>query len=288
MPMLRSILQRFHYKPALVAAAAVVFAAASACSRDTGPTIPTVDGPPPVPVLLKDITIPNLPSPYYHFEYDAAGKMKLASFASGLTLYDLTYAGDRLSEMRNNIIVNHDRLVYSYDNAGRVAKVTYVDGAGVEFTRVHLAYSGQRLTALERERKTQSGAFVIDKTMSFSYDDAGNLFELTEHHTAIAGVQDEATSVDRFENYDTGINVDGFSLIHDEFFDHLVLLPAVVLQKGNPRRETLTGDGINYRVDYTYDYDDKNRPLAKHGALIITNGADAGQTFQTTSVFTYY
>ena len=38
-------------------------------------TVPNTPPPPPPPdqvrkVLLKDITIPNLPSPYYHFEYN--------------------------------------------------------------------------------------------------------------------------------------------------------------------------------------------------------------------------
>ena len=132
------------------------------------------------------------------------------------------------------------------------------------------------------------GGLIIDKTMSMTYDAAGNLQDLTEHRPAMAGLQDEETGVVHFEQYDSGINVDGFGLIHDDFFDHLVLLPAVQLQKSNPGRETRTGDGLNYVVDYTYVYDAQNRPLSKTGALTITNGSDAGRQIQTSSVFTYY
>ncbi len=67
-----------------------------------------------------------------------------------------------------------------------------------------------------------------------------------------------------------------------------MLLPEVHLQKGNPRRQTRTGDGLNFVVDYTYTYDDQSRPLSKIGALTITNGPDAGRQIQTSSVFSDY
>ena len=114
----------------------ILAAALFACNGDSGMTAPTSPGPDPAPspspVLLRDVVISNLPSPFYHFEYDTAGRIKFASYASDLTRYDVTYdnAG-RLSEMRNNIIVNHDRLQYFYDDAGRVSEVRYVDRIGV-------------------------------------------------------------------------------------------------------------------------------------------------------------
>jgi hypothetical protein len=266
----------------------IVFAAATSCSGDGGSIAPP---PPPAPsiptVLLKDIVIPNLPSPFYHFEYDPAGRVTVASFASGLRLYGVSYDGGRLSEMRNNIVVNKDRLAYFYDDAGRVGAVTYADSTGNVYTRLYLTYVGQKLVGLERERRLDPG-FVLDKTMSFSYGADGNLLEILERRPAIAGQQDEATFVDRFELYDDGINVDGFSLIHTEFFDHLVLLPAVQLQKGNPGRLTRSGDGINFRIDYTYTYDGRNVPLTKRGDATFLNGPDAGRRFQTNSVFSYY
>src|SRR3954471_23039208 len=92
--------------------ALVAIAALSSCGGDTNVTAPP---PPPTTVLLKDIVIPNLPSPYYHFEYDAQGKVSSASFASGLTTYEVDFSGERITEMKNNTPANHDRLIYVYD-----------------------------------------------------------------------------------------------------------------------------------------------------------------------------
>lgn len=258
-----------------------------ACSDTALSPPPPPPPPPPAAVLLKDIVASSLPSPYYHFEYDATGRIVVVSFASGLTNYDVTYANGRIAELHNNILVNHDRLVYVYDDAGRVALVREVDDTGATFMLVVLSYNGQKLIGLERDRRI-AGGFVIDKTMSMAYDPDGNLRDLTEHRPAIAGLQDEATVVDRFEQYYNGINVDGFGLIHDDFFDHLVLLPQVQLQKGNPRRQTRTGDGLNLVVDYTYTYDDQNRPRLKSGAVTILNGPDAGRQIQISTAFSYY
>src|SRR5262245_53000991 len=103
--------------------------AALACGGDSTPMAAPPQAPPAPPqappappptatVLLKDIVIPELPSPYYHFDYDATGRVSNVSFASELTKYDVAYDGDRIKELQNNILVNHDRLVYAYDDAG--------------------------------------------------------------------------------------------------------------------------------------------------------------------------
>jgi hypothetical protein len=281
--MMRSISTRVTSVRNLVIAMIAV-AGLTSCSSDQKVTAPP---PPPGSVLLKEIVIPNLPSPYYHFEYDAQGLVSLVSFASGLTKYDVTYAAGRISELGNNTLGNHDRLVYVYDDAGRVAAIKETDESGVVFTALFFTYAGDKLTELERDRRV-TGGFVIDKTMSFSYNPDGNLLELTEHRPAIDGLQPETTVKQRFDQYDDGINVDSFSLIHNDFFDHLVLLPAVHLQKSNPRRVTSTGDGDNYTIDYTYTYDLRNRPLTTRGDLTFTTGSSAGQHFQVGSSFSYY
>ena len=266
----------------------ILAAALFACNGDSGPTGPTPPAPDPARVLLRDMVLSNLPSPFYHFEYDAAGRIKFASYASDLTRYDVTYddAG-RLSEMQNNILVNHDRLEYFYDDAGRVDEVRYVGSDGSVFTVVFLTYDGPKLTGLERDRRVEGG-FIVDKLVGFSYYPDGNLMDVTEHRPRVDGTKDETTTVDHYEQYDTGINVDGFSLVHTEFFDHLVLLPSVQMQKSNPRLVTRTGDGLNYRVAYTYTYDDRNRPLTKTGDVLISNGPSAGQHVATHEQFTYY
>jgi hypothetical protein len=209
------------------------------------------------------------------------------SFASEFTRYDVTYTGGRISEMRNNILVNHDRLEYVYDDSSRVALVRETDDRDVVFEFLVFTYEGRQLTGVERDRRV-AGGFIIDKTMSLSYYPDGNLRQLVWHRPAISGLQDEQTYADLFEQYDTGTNVDGFSLLHDDFFDHLVLLPDVQLQKGNPRRVTRTGDGETFVVDYSYSYDDSNRPLTRSGQVTITNGPNAGLQIQTSGVYSYY
>jgi hypothetical protein len=256
----------------------------ASCSDDRHVTGPP---PPPTPVLLKDIVIDRLPSPYYHFDYDANQRASAVSFASGFNSYDLIYDGGRISELRSNTLFNHDRLVYGYDDGNRVASVKYTDENGIVFTILFFRYNGQQLTELVRDRRV-TGGFVIDKTMSFTYYPDGNLLELTEHRPALEGIQPEATTVDRFEGYDDKINVDAFSLIHDDFFDHLVLLPEVQLQKGNPAHVTHTGDGDHYTVDYTYLYDSRHRPLRKSGELVFFSGPLSGQHFPLSTVFSYY
>jgi hypothetical protein len=213
--------------------------------------------------------------------------VRSVSFASGFTTYDVTYDGGRISEMKNNIVVNHDRLVYVYDDAGRVTAIRETDENGVVFIALFFTYAGDKLIGLERDRRV-TGGFIIDKTQSFSYYPDGNLLELTEHRPAIEGVQPETTVRDRFEQYDGGINVDSFGLIHNDFFDHLVLLPSVQLQKSNPRRVVRIGDADNFTVDYSYTYDSRNRPATATGDLLFTTGTSAGQHFAVGSLFSYY
>jgi YD repeat-containing protein len=264
---------------------APIFAAALlACGSDNGTTAPDSSVP---AVLLREIEIPNLPAPYYHFEYDAQGRVNLASFASGLTRYEVLYNAGRIKELANTTLGSGVKLAYSYDAAGRVDTVRYLDASGAPFTIVSLSYNGARLMSLERRRKLET-TFVLEKTMSFSYYPDGNIEQIVDHRPAVAGQQADATTTDRFEQYDDKINVDGFSLLHNDFFDHLVLLPGVVLQRGNPKKETFVADEMSYTVEYTYVYDDARRPQTKSGSVAFTTGPLIGQTFQTLSRFTYY
>ena len=274
-----------------ISLAFLLVAGSLACGGDSRATEPTVPPPPPPPppaaVQLQDVVVPNLPSPFYHFEYDSAGRVSHASFASEFFSYKVVYANGRISALLNDAVGNQDKLAYSYDQSGHAVEIDYSHPNGVTYVRVALSYDGARLTRLDR-RRLIGADFVLDKSQSFSYGPSGNLSEITVHRPAIPGTQDETTTFDRFSEYDSNVNVDSFSLIHDEFFDHLILLPGVQLQKGNPAKETFTGDGQNYTWDYSYVYDAKNRPIAKNGVLRYTNGPDAGKTFQTQSAFTYY
>ena len=74
--------------------------AALACSSDPGPIGPDAPPPPPPPppppadVLLRDMEVASLPSPYYRFEYDSTGRVTFASFASDLRTYEVQYGLD--------------------------------------------------------------------------------------------------------------------------------------------------------------------------------------------------
>src|SRR6185503_17012902 len=191
----------------------------NSCSESTTPLeLPN----PATTTFLKDIVVPNLPSPYYHFEYDEDGVMQVASFASGFFSYQLSYANGRLSTQQNMTGSSHDLVAYDYDDFGRAAVVEYKHDDGVVYTIVTLVYTGDRLIKLERRRRLPGGDLELNKELSFSYYPDGNLQTLTTHTPAITGFQPEATWIDLFEEYDDKVNVDAFALLHAEFFDHLV------------------------------------------------------------------
>ena len=264
----------------------IAVAGVLACTDSQGPGGGGGGGGGTPPVLLKDVDVTSLPSPYYHFTYDSGGRITTASFASGLFSYDVRYQGDRISELDNNALGNSDRLQYVYDAAGRVETVNYRNAADSVFERVRLTYDGDRLIQLDRERTLQ-GVLTLEKTLSFSYDQAGNVQDIVDHRPAVNG-QPETTTIDHFEQYDGNVNVDAFGLIHNDFFDHVVLLPTVQLQKGNPARETFTTGHVNYRFDYTYTYDGEKRPLVKGGTATILSGPDSGRVIPLHTAFSYY
>jgi len=263
---------------------AIIAVTLAACSSDR------ISSPPPPPttgVLLKDVEYTRLPSPYYHFEYDDAGRITTASFASGLATYSLHYyLTDRIHDIDVSAGTVHS-LIYTYDDAGRVAAIRERDDTGANAQLWFFTYDGQRLTAIERDRAVPGG-FIVDLTMSFLYDANGNLLQLGQHYPSIDGVQPEQTLVDLFENYDDKVNVDDFDLLHPGFFDKLILLPGVKLQKNNPGRIVHLGDGDHYTIDNTYTYNDQKRPLTRSGTLLFVTGPNAGQSFAVDAAYTYY
>jgi hypothetical protein len=155
------------------------------------------------------------------------------------------------------------------------------------FKRAFLSYDNQsRLTEIEWELNTPAG-FIIQRTVSFLYNADGYLQEKKDHRHFIEGRQQEATYIDRFEQYDDKLNVDDFSLLHEPS-EHLVLFPGIRLQHGNPAKMIRTGDGINYEIAYTYSYNSNKQPLQRTGSMLITNGPQAGQIFQITAAYSYY
>jgi len=257
-----------------------------ACSKQNE-IITTPPQPPDLPVptvLLKDIVVPNLPPPYYHFEYNSDSTISVAAFASNFKRYDVHYVNGRISEMITGL---QEKLQYLYDNTGKLITVNYFDQLGTFSMQFLFNYEGQKLIELQRNRLL-GAVFLHNKTMSFSYYPDGNLKEIIDHRPGITGVQVEATTIDRFIQYDDKVNVDDFDLIHNDFFDQLVLMPGVQFQKNNPVNEIVTAGDNSREINYTYTYNDKGVPLNKTGEVIMTTGVNAGQRVQTNSLYSYY
>lgn len=239
-------------------------------------------------ILLKDITVPNLPSPYYHFEYNADSLVNKASFASDYTMYDVLYDGKRIREMRNNIIINHDTLRYSYDNAGKITMIKFINTANVIYRLVFFKYSGDLIKEIEWDQRVGDIGYIIDRTLDFTFYADGNVKTITEHRPPVNGTPDYV-SVKSFEQYDNKVNVDDFMLVHDGIHDHLFLLQGFRLQKNNPGKEMLSVNGTDYySIDYTYTYNTDNTPTDKAGNFLYLSGQYAGQRFQTNTFYTYY
>ena len=263
-----------------------------ACSKDDKEVSNPVPPPPPAPtpadtfaVRLKDVVIQNLPSPYYHFNYNDSGYISSASFAASTAFYDFTYANKRVKEQQNNIPVNRDKLLYEYEN-GKVSLIKIFNKDGILYKRAFLAYnSSGQLINLVSELKAQVG-FVLERELDLTYHADGNLHTITNRFIPF-GTGPQTTSVDTYEDYDTKMNVDGFSLLH--FNDqHLYILPTVKLQKNNPRINRRSGDGLNYQITYTYSNNAKGWPLIKTGELVFTTGPNAEQRFQVMTTYSYY
>jgi hypothetical protein len=259
-----------------------------ACKKEHAPTPDPVEPPvaPAKRVLLKDITIPHLPSPYYHFEYNTDSLPIKVDFGSGFTIYDVLYKGDTISEMRNNIFVNHDTLRYVYDNDGKVTQIKFINDANVIYRHVSFSYNGSQVKEISWDRN-MGNTFSVDRTVTFTFYPEGNVKTINDHR--FFNDTSEHTYVTTFEQYDNKINVDDFSLIHDGIHDHLFLLQGFRLQKNNPKKEIFSVDGSGfYTNDYTYVYNSDGTPSTKTGDFLYTGGPDAGRRFVTNSIYSYY
>ncbi|MEP7318952.1 MAG: hypothetical protein ABI921_09415 [Panacibacter sp.] len=256
------------------------------CSKD--PVKEPSNPPPDIHnILLKDIVYDHLPSPYYHFEYNGEGKIIKASYQSNLAMYNLVYTEGNITEVKNNTLVNKDRLVYSYQN-DLVSQVNYFHEDGTNFKKCFVTYNtAKQLQNLLWQRLSDGGFFVTERSADFQYRTDSNLSQLQNHLMPIPGVQNEALYIDTYEDYDNTKNVDGFSLFHLDS-DHPLLLPDAVLQKNNPHKLTRTGDGVHYTITYDFAFTDELLPTKRMGKAVITNGPSAGDHFDANTTFSYY
>lgn len=258
------------------------------CGKEETPRpLPSPDGPMDIHnILLKDMIVKNLPSPYYHFEYNDSGFITRASWQSGFNVYNLFYSNGRISQMQNNTAVNKDRLTYVYEK-GLVAQINFTNEAGVTFKKSSFTYNASKqLTKVDWTIITTDGSNIPERSMQLEYYADGNLATLNDHMIEIPGIQPDAVYTDTYENYDNKSNADAFALIH-KIDDHLILLPGIVLQKNNPQKETRSGDGLHYAITYTYTYRD-SLPIKKDGDMVILNGDGAGTHTNYNISFSYY
>lgn len=260
------------------------------CGKDHpgDPNKPPVPEPVAKKILLKDIVIPTVPSPFYHFEYNIDSTVSKVSFTDGAEVYDVIYSGNKIAEMRNNTFSNHDTLRYMYDNAGKLFMIKFINQENVIYRHVSFIYDGNLVKEIDWDHKENTAGFLIDRTITFTYHPDGNVETIAEHHPALNGSR-EINVFRQFENYDNNINVDDYDLIHS-VDDHLVLFQGFRLQKNNPGKETYANGDIpfGYTIDYTYTYNRDNTPGLRNGNITITAGTDAGLKSQINSTFTYY
>lgn len=256
---------------------------------DTGVVTPPPTDPvvPPLAdtarVLLKDIVRSSLPSPYYHFVYDTARYASEISFASGLVTYKLTYENRRLVKMLNTI--NGNQMVYTYSN-GKVSLITERNVNGTLRWQYRFEYNTlNQLTVMEWIEYSNGVTGSPFKKMTMSYRPDGNL-DKTERYFRGTNGQLEWTNTTEYKDYDNTINVDDFSIPKD-FFESLLYLPQVKLQKNNHHTEISTGVQSDYKVTYTYQTVN-GLPVTQNGVFVWTRGTNVGQTINISSQYTYY
>jgi hypothetical protein len=252
-------------------------------------TDPPAESPIPVPqpkILLKTITRPGLPSPYYHFTYGNDSLVTDVSFASGFNMYKVFYENGRIAEMRNDIIVNHDTLRYLYDVQGKIREINFIDEAGLHYRRVDFMFTGEKLTMISWFHLRPAG-FDLERTIAISYLPDGNAKEIIEHRPALGG-QPPITLITTYSDYDNKVNVDDFSLLHDGIHDHLFLIPGNLIQKNNHAKEIRSGNGLHYTGTYNTTYKADGTPLSRTGTFLITSGPQTGQGFQSRTDYVYY
>jgi hypothetical protein len=259
----------------------------TSCKKDKVQAPPTEE--PPIDVhtiLLKDMIVKNLPSPYYHFDYDDSSFITHVNVQSGLALYDLSYNNGRINQMNNNTFVNKDKLQYDYVD-GKVSKIKYINKEGFFFKQNILTYnSSKQLVTAEWDFINADESLTPERVIQLDYLADGNLSKVNDHWIEIPGRQPETNYATTYENYDTKSNVDAFAILH-KIDDHLFLLPGIVLQKNNPLKEIRTGDGLNYAITYTYTYND-SLPVKKDGDMVFLNGDNAGMHSNYLISFSYY
>jgi hypothetical protein len=234
-------------------------------------------------VLLKDVIVTGLPSPYYRFEYDADKYVTEINFADGFNIYELEYSNKKLSKMTNSRIGN--QLLYTY-SSGNVSLITELTSFDQVVWKYRMAYNNNnQLTEIRWYQFNGGTDSILFRKVLLAYSSDGNLSSRDDYRLETGNVLAWSSNT-KYLDYDNGINVDGFAVFKD-FFESLIFLPAVKIQKNNHRTEIITGTQNDYRITYTYEYSN-GLPVTENGTMIQTRGNGNGQPFLFTNHFSYY
>lgn len=237
-------------------------------------------------VMLKNIEAEHLPSPYYHFEYDALHYVKRVSFASDYFVYDVSYQNMRVSKLIN--VINKDSLVYKYTDS-QVSDIDEFSGrTGKMVFNYHLSYnSGKQLTQVFWYHYPDAGESFLYKRADLVYHPDGNLASIDWYYTLSPGPLNWSSRTE-YSEYDTKTNSTDIVLLKENwFFDSYLFLPQVTLQKNNPKKEHITSTENEFFISNSYDYQN-DIPIAKYSLVNQTKGTNPAPLTQVATHYSYY
>ncbi len=235
--------------------------------------------------LLKEVTIQNLPSPYFRFNYANDSTVQEISFASGLTNYLINYLDGKISTVMN--VKQNSRLQYEWTN-NRVSAILSQDMASGKRNWTYLfQYNiiGQ-LSKITWYRFQSNGVDSVRyRETKLLYHKDFNLASYEEY-----GLQTDSSykwnKSASYSGYDKGSNVDAFYLFK-EFFEDLLYLPDVRIQINNARNIVLRNGANEYNITNTFQYV-QGMPVTKLSRIQQTKGTDAGKKTESLTQYTYY
>ena len=176
-------------------------------------------------------------------------------------------------------------MVYGYTN-GRITSSRDMTPDGRLLWNYSFDYStGNQLKEVRWYRFNNAGtdSFLLRKViLEFRTD--GNLAWFEDYRNTTGTLEWEQKI--EYTNYDTGRNVDDFSVLK-EFFDNLLYLPGVRLQKNNARNELITSRQNTYEITNTWHYQE-GRPIQKMAKVVQVRGNDVGDLGDYSTNYSYY
>lgn len=236
--------------------------------------------------VLKEAEVDRLPSPYFQLTYNDSNFVTHIDFASSMLSYKVEYEKNRVIRMINNTFVNHDTLSYTYAN-NRVVTIRHTSAStGKPTWRYDFLYDKDVVKEIHWWSFPSGPDSVLYRKVIMQYYSDGNLQQYDDYYSQTTGGPVTLSTTVKFTNYDQGVNVDDFYLLKN-FFEDVLFLPQVKLQKNNPAHVTMTGGYEDYVTDYTYQYNTNKLPTAKNYTVAVTRGPNAGQQFTFTDHFSY-